>query len=373
MPIRNRIFFFDPINLDRFNSRDIPTEQTMLDWSDSVTFIKEVDDRAQLSRAGIAKTTTDHKVNILNDTDIAGVSPYGFTTFVRPSQLPVLLNSASITWSRVPRSAVTNTDTGVGILDWRGTVAFPAIVIPENTDDIVTTVEYEVFLKVGTPCSMNTVSTILPIGSTVTAVLDKLVESVNKLNDLMGGVSSLACEGAVDVGDTLMTLFPSNTWSARWLEPNGASLSTVLYPELFGKIGYTYGGAATSFNLPNLTTGNPFIRLQAGPAAAYLSTLLAGSNNVSLNNSNIPLHTHTFSGNTNSDGTHTHSLPARSTNGTANSARRGDASDSTWSFGGDGAHSHAFSGTTNGYGQNPVASFSIIPEHKRVYLKMKVL
>ena len=373
MALRQRIYFFDPANDDRFNSRDIPTEQTMKDWSDSVPFIKEVGDRAMLSRAGIAKTTTDAKVNSGDNTDLAGVSPVGFTTFVRPAQIPVILDSASITWARVPRGGATNTDSGGGILDWRGTVNFPAIPVVEDTDDIVTVEEYEVYRVTGTVCLDNASgSTIIPPGTPITDVIAALVQSVQTLTDQMVTVAALSCQGAVDIGDTVMTLFPSSEWGSKWLEPNGQSLAVADYPALHSKIGYTYGGAGLSFNLPNLTGGNPYLRAQAGPPTAYLAATLLGSNSVSLNNTNIPLHTHTFSGNTNTDGAHTHDIPAKDSNGTANSARRGDASDGTWSFGSDGAHSHSFSGTTAGYGQNPVTPISIQPEYKRVYLKMKV-
>ena len=44
-----------------------------------------------------------------------------------------------------------------------------------------------------------------------------------------------------------------------WLECNGQSVSTTTYPELFAKIGYTYGGSGGSFNLPggSLRNGLP--------------------------------------------------------------------------------------------------------------------
>jgi hypothetical protein len=36
-----------------------------------------------------------------------------------------------------------------------------------------------------------------------------------------------------------------------WLLTDGASYTTAAYPELFLKIGYTYGGSGMSFNVPN--------------------------------------------------------------------------------------------------------------------------
>ena len=124
MALRNRTFFFDPANTDRFNSQDIPTEATMRDWCDSVPFIKEIADRAQIGRAGIAKTTSDANINNGVNTDQSGVSPAGFTTFVRPSQLPVILDSADVTWTKVPRGGANTGDTGIGIEDYSATVNF---------------------------------------------------------------------------------------------------------------------------------------------------------------------------------------------------------------------------------------------------------
>ena len=144
MSIRNRSFFFDPLNTDRFRSTNIPTEQTMMDWTDSVAFFKEVGDRSQLTKAGLAKTTTDAKINSGDNSDAPGISPSGFTTFVRPKQLPVMLNSASVNWTRVPRGGTDTTDTGVGVMDWQATVNFPVIPYPQDTDDLPITVELEV-------------------------------------------------------------------------------------------------------------------------------------------------------------------------------------------------------------------------------------
>jgi len=46
--------------------------------------------------------------------------------------------------------------------------------------------------------------------------------------------------------------FAMQTPPTGWLECNGASVSTATYPDLFASIGYTYGGAGASFNLPDL-------------------------------------------------------------------------------------------------------------------------
>lgn len=56
-----------------------------------------------------------------------------------------------------------------------------------------------------------------------------------------------------------------------WLECNGQSVSTTAYPELFEKIGYTYGGSGGSFNLPGGSLlNNPTINGISSTTAPHL-------------------------------------------------------------------------------------------------------
>ncbi len=85
---------------------------------------------------------------------------------------------------------------------------------------------------------------------------------------------------------------------------------------------------------------------------------IGGAADVALNTGNLPSHTHTFSGNTNTDGSHSHTYQvhgaggANGTNmenadgGTPNQVNQGAANNKIWA----GVHSHAFSGTTNATG-----------------------
>lgn len=374
MPLQQRIYFFDPANLDRFNSKDIPTEDTMRSFSESIPFIKEVGDRSMLTRAGIAKTTTDAKINSGDNTDAAGVSPSGFTTFVRPNQIAKMIDSASIVWTKVPRGGAVNTDTGVGIEDWVGTVQFPTIVVPEDTDDILTSQEENItYLDNIAVCSLpGTLFDIIPAGSPLQDIIDALVLSNNRLIDRVMELRDLVCASSIiDLGDIVMTTLPSSQWGSSWLEPNGQSLDAVNYPALFALIGYSYGGAAGFFNLPNLTTGNKYLRAKQGPPNSQLVSS-GGSNAYTLTSSNIPLHTHNFTGNTTSDGAHTHAIPTKDTLGTNNSVRTGDAADGSFNLSAGGGHSHSIAGTTDAYGQNPPTPITIEPEYNQFYLKMKV-
>lgn len=46
--------------------------------------------------------------------------------------------------------------------------------------------------------------------------------------------------------------FPTDNLPAGWILCDGSFYSTTLYPLLFSKIGYTYGGSGTSFRVPDL-------------------------------------------------------------------------------------------------------------------------
>lgn len=86
------------------------------------------------------------------------------------------------------------------------------------------------------------------------------------------------------------------------------------------------------------------------PSGQYIPGQTGGSNSVTLSASNLPPHTHNFSGNTNTDGAHTHvfkgnDVPSNNYNGVARAQ-------GSWNFTADvngtqGTHNHAFSGVTN--------------------------
>jgi microcystin-dependent protein len=375
MAIRTRSYFFDPTFLDRFNDKDIPTEDTFVDWSESVPFIVEVGDRAQRTRAGIAKTTTNEKVRTRDNSDQAGVSPSGFTTFVTPKQLPLLLSDdGSITITEVSRAG---TDDGTGdVTDYDLSVNFPvAPTVPETTDDIDIDNEKEIFgydeSNTATPICDPTFGSSqgsLPSG-TLTELLNEMLQGQKEIAQALDKVKDQVCEQQVAVGDVVMTVIPPVEWSDSWLEPRGQLIAQADYPALFALIGTTYGGAAPNFALPNLSN-DKYLRAKLSTAGVVNSS--GGSNTYTLSEPNIPLHTHTFSGTTDTDGAHTHPLPTRSSNGTADSVRTGDPANDSFNLDVSGAHNHSFNGTTAGYGQNPPDPIVVEPAYNHVYLKMRV-
>ena len=398
MALRNRTFFFDPANTDRFNSQDIPTEATMRDWCDSVPFIKEIADRAQIGRAGIAKTTSDANINNGVNTDQSGVSPAGFTTFVRPSQLPVILDSADVTWTKVPRGGADTGDTGIGIEDYSASVNFPTIVVPENTDDIELVNSYEIFQNDLPICSGGQTSTIISSGSDLTALLTALETANQNLSDAMAQVSALACnanDGSVEIGDVIMSYRDPNTWGPSWLEPNGDLLLIASYPDLFANIGNTYGGdGIINFRLPDLTSDSNYLRTKPAAGIIPLADVDGGTQSYTLVANDIPQHNHSFSGSTTSGGEHIHTIqisdvPNLNTNGdvsfmmgstaTFNEESDPDAMKDLPGYGYTGTHSHTISGTTGNYGASPndpvwnmASGSNRTPAFTNVYLKMRV-
>lgn len=389
MALRNRTFFFDPANTDRFNSQDIPTEATMRDWCDSVPFIKEIADRAQIGRAGIAKTTSDANINNGVNTDQSGVSPAGFTTFVRPSQLPVILDSADVIWTKVPRGGADTGDTGIGIEDYSATVNFPTIVVPENTDDIELVNSYEIFQNDLPICSGGQTSTIISSGSDLTALLAALETANQNLSDAMVQVSALACvanSSVVELGDIVMSYTDPTTWGLSWLEPKGQTLAIASYPDLFAIFSNVYGGdGITTFALPDLTSDSNYLRTKPGAGIIPLANVDGGTQSYTLVANDIPQHSHTFSATTSSNGAHNHNITEAKElgfGGGRNIVMEADTDPADVSGGPQitddvGAHTHTVSGTTSNYGASPNDPIWDMATDKtlaftNVYLKMRV-
>lgn len=109
-------------------------------------------------------------------------------------------------------------------------------------------------------------------------------------------------------------MWGSATPPTNWLLCNGQSISRTLYPTLFSRIGYTYGGSGAFFNVPNLTNKFP-----VGAGGLYSAnsqggnkdaTLVSHSHSASASSTFtgnvLPNHTHQMTGSTNAAGTHAH-------------------------------------------------------------------
>ena len=90
-----------------------------------------------------------------------------------------------------------------------------------------------------------------------------------------------------------------------WVECNGASYSMTLYPALFNEIGYSWGGSAGNFNVPdfrgvvprgwNNSAGDAFNDPNSGTRVARYAGGLTGDNVGSYQQDELEGHTHTTS------------------------------------------------------------------------------
>ena len=98
---------------------------------------------------------------------------------------------------------------------------------------------------------------------------------------------------------------------------------------------------------PDLT-GRFVVHADADSGGTYAPGDTGGANDVTLNSSQIPSHTHTFSGTTNTTGAHTHTVAAGNSGGVDNIITTGNAraNDTSYTTSSAGDHSHTFSGTT---------------------------
>lgn len=100
----------------------------------------------------------------------------------------------------------------------------------------------------------------------------------------------------VPVG-TVASHLSANT-PAGWLLCAGQLLSRRDYPALYQAIGSTFGGDATSFNLPDLRD-----RFLIGAGSILSHSATGGASTITLSVANLPAHSHTIT-----DAGHTHNV-----------------------------------------------------------------
>ena len=106
----------------------------------------------------------------------------------------------------------------------------------------------------------------------------------------------------------------------------------------------------SGWNLCDGTNGTPDLRNRFVVAAGdtYAVGATGGADSVTLDASQMPAHTHTLSGSTNTTGAHTHTVAAGNSSGGSNIITTGNArsNDTSYTTSSAGDHSHTFSGTT---------------------------
>ena len=79
-----------------------------------------------------------------------------------------------------------------------------------------------------------------------------------------------------------------------WLLCNGQPCSQATYAQLFGVIGYTYGGTTPSFNVPDMRSRVPIGAGQGAGLSNYGLNQQGGNETVTLTTNQMPVHSHSF-------------------------------------------------------------------------------
>lgn len=140
---------------------------------------------------------------------------------------------------------------------------------------------FEVFPTTGTPDVHDFSTAAASLGKFQSAAL----RADGNPKTYFDGSGSARVDGLLPPGAVIMgagTVVP-----AGWLDCDGSSLSTTTFADLFAAIGYTYGGAGASFNIPDMRHRYP---------AGFSSTLALGQNDgIASESTRTTNHTHDYS------------------------------------------------------------------------------
>jgi microcystin-dependent protein len=190
----------------------------------------------------------------------------------------------------------------------------------------------------------------------------------------------------VALGDVVMSVTSSGSWSDKWLEPNGDEISIAAYPDLYAIIGFNYGVPSTPgfFKLPDLVSApnnQNYLRARTNTGLLLPGNINGGSVLRTLDENDLPKHIHTVTGTALSAGEHQHSWPVYDTSGSTQTGKidghAGNTDSQTFTTPLTGAHTHNLSGTTDDFGvdvPNEVwnTNTNVTPRYTNVYLKMRV-
>ena len=369
-----RPFFFDPSQPDRFKDLDKPTEAVFRTLFAGLPFLKDTADRAILTRAGVSKTATDANINSRTNNDEPGASPIGFTTFVRPSQIPRLLAGNGCIVSFVPRmvGAPTNTDTGFGVQDWRIDISpQPA----PTSNAIVTIAPKNIDYVVGTAPNYSVQTTNVPTATGLETMINTLIDNHNILAAKLAALSFTQQVNRLDVGDIVQTTVEPSLWYSNvWLEAAGGVVLQADYPELFLVFGTSYntgGEPVGTFRLPDYR--DKILRGKQAIGGVAVGGGGADSQSVVLVAAQMPIHNHTFSATTSFSGEHYHSIgitEGAETDGTPAKGDLGGAAGTAYTTPA-GNHQHTVSGTTTDAGNSSPVVIPTLPRYANIYYKIK--
>jgi len=139
--------------------------------------------------------------------------------------------------------------------------------------------------------------------STELNILDGATLSTTELNYVDGVTSPIQTQINTNTPTGMISIHSAATAPTGWLLCDGTSYSTTTYANLYGVIGYTFGGSGANFNVPNLKG-----KVVVGIDAAQVEFDTRGETGGAMT------HQHAASNSGNTSVAHNHSINPPSTN-----------------------------------------------------------
>jgi microcystin-dependent protein len=152
------------------------------------------------------------------------------------------------------------------------------------------------------------------IQSQITDINNTIGDIQNDVTNIQGDITNITNQFGDEMPIGAIILYPKITPpNAKWQLCEGQTLDNTLFPELFNLIGYDFGGAGTSFSLPDMRS--KFIAGFDATAAPEYQTIGqgGGSDSVTLTGaqSGVAAHTHTVTEPAAGSHSHTFTLNVR--------------------------------------------------------------
>jgi microcystin-dependent protein len=255
-------------------------------------------------QAGTWGTTTNTSLGSILEQAIAGVSggpyvggTYPVVNFPTDADITLTANNGSVDQSRSAVLVVTST----GSLTATRNVIAPAsaskVYIIKNSTTGGQSIQIKYATGSGVTIGNGQIMVVYGDGT-------NFYDGITALNNLTinGNLTVTGTSNIIPSG--VIQMWATGTAPSGFLLCNGGSYSTSTYANLFTAIGYTFGGSSGTFLVPNYQNYMPI-----GAGSSYALAATGGSTTIS--SSNLPSHTHSFSGTSgamNSNQSHSHSV-----------------------------------------------------------------
>lgn len=197
--------------------------------------------------------------------------------------------------------------------------------------------EFEIAVPAGTATTLEALRAAYTAPPTPTATIEAIIA---------------AAIGAATTPPGVIQAYGGASAPSGWVLCDGAAVSRTTYAALFAVLGTSYGAGngSTTFNVPNLQSRMPFGR-ETGQSANDTLGETGGARTVTLTaaQSGVPAHTHgagTYSAASGGNHSHTEDEPVHSGVNSANGGDWGVYSTTTGNTSTDGAHTHSLTGAS---------------------------